>query len=81
MAAPQPEGVSASRLANLAAPEIEQAFIHYQDEFRRLTSRARARFEKREWQGTIADAMERLELYGQVIGGLEDRTRLLLGPP
>src|SRR3954463_272704 len=46
-----------------AARAIHEAFASYRDEFRAITRRARARFERREWREGQADAVERLALY------------------
>jgi isocitrate dehydrogenase kinase/phosphatase len=46
-----------------AAKAIHDAFEAYRDEFRALTRRARARFERREWGEAQADALERFSLY------------------
>ena len=70
---------SASRLANLAAPAIADAFEAYQDAFRSITRRSRGRFQRRDWHGAVADAVERLDLYGHVIGRLEREVREALG--
>jgi isocitrate dehydrogenase kinase/phosphatase len=74
----QAEPPSASRLANLAAPAILEAFDAYEERFQALTRRAARRFEERDWKGALADAIERLDLYGTVIGALEADVRALL---
>jgi isocitrate dehydrogenase kinase/phosphatase len=75
MAVPRSRTASASRLANEIAPDIVEAFDAYERGFGRLTRGARSRFEAREWRGAISDAIERLELYTQVIEELELRIR------
>ena len=50
-----------SRCARL----IYEGFEHYNRQFRRLTDRARRRFEERDWKGQIQDVGERVELYDQ----------------
>lgn len=72
-------GLSTSRLANVAARAIAEAFVRYREEFDRITRRARLRFERRDWQGAVADAVERLELYGAVIDEIERDVRRALG--
>src|SRR6185436_14055453 len=47
-----------------AAKAIHGAFESYRDDFRAVTRRARARFERREWREAQADAAERFMLYG-----------------
>lgn len=45
------------------AATIFAAFEDYNEEFGRITRRARRRFEEREWQLGARDAVERIELY------------------
>ena len=42
---------------------VHEGFQHYNRQFRRLTDRARRRFEERDWKGQIQDIGERVELY------------------
>jgi isocitrate dehydrogenase kinase/phosphatase len=70
---------SARRLANLAATAIAEAFDAHQARFAEITRRARGRFEARDWRGAVTDAVERLDLYGLVIDGVEAQVRQLLG--
>ncbi len=56
--------LSASRLANLAAPAIVASFEDHQAAFDSVSRRAAARFAARDWKGAVADASERLDLYG-----------------
>ena len=42
---------------------IYEGFEGYNRQFRRLTDRARRRFEERDWKGQIQDVGERVELY------------------
>ena len=42
---------------------IHEGFERYNRQFRRLTDRARRRFEERDWKGQIQDIGERVELY------------------
>jgi isocitrate dehydrogenase kinase/phosphatase len=71
--------VPASRLANDAAPAIVSAFDEHQRRFGDITRRARSRFDARDWHGVVADAVERLDLYPEVIGAVEARIRTTLG--
>ncbi|MGH7498388.1 MAG: bifunctional isocitrate dehydrogenase kinase/phosphatase [Gemmatimonadales bacterium] len=50
-------------LAVRAVAAIQSAYDEYRLGFREITSRARERFERREWLGAQADATERLALY------------------
>jgi isocitrate dehydrogenase kinase/phosphatase len=70
---------TASRLANDAAPAIANAFDEHQRRFLDITRRARSRFDGRDWRATVDDAVERLDLYGEVIDGLEAIVRDILG--
>lgn len=46
-----------------AGKGIHEAFAKYNDNFGRITRRARDRFEARDWRGAERDFVERLELY------------------
>ena len=66
---------------------IYEGFERYNRQFRRLTDRARRRFEERDWKGQIQDIGERVELYDkwclkirlqlrrELKGGLDRRDR------
>src|SRR5262249_9459194 len=71
--------LSASRVANVAAPAILEAFEGCQEAFNAITRRARSRFELRDWKGAAADATERLDLYGGAIDEIEAGVRTVLG--
>lgn len=64
--------LSDSRLANMGATSIYQAFKTYCTHFQAITERAPHRFEQQDWHGRRADAEERLLLYktvtDQVVG-------------
>lgn len=79
MARQQPADVSASRLSNLAASAIAGAHQLYREDFEKITRRAKARFQRRDWQGAVEDAAERLDLYGQMIDRTEREVRRVLG--
>jgi isocitrate dehydrogenase kinase/phosphatase len=68
-----------SRLANVGARTIHQAYGAYRDQFEAITARARRRFEKQDWQGMQADATERLGLYRRIVDLVEASIRELLG--
>lgn len=51
------------RLALEAGRSIHEAFAKYNENFGRITRRARQRFETRDWRGAEKDFVERLELY------------------
>ena len=63
--------ISDSRLANLGAKAIGDAFESYQCQFKVITQRAKTRFETRDWRGIQTDAGERLDLYKKVIDQIE----------
>lgn len=54
--------------AGSGARLILDGFETYQARFKAITGRARRRFEARDWHGAQRDAVERLDLYAQVIG-------------
>jgi isocitrate dehydrogenase kinase/phosphatase len=78
--APRASDRSASRLANESARAVLEAYDSYREAFAAIGRRARGRFERCDWRGAMADAAERLDLYGTVIDGIEDRVREALGP-
>jgi isocitrate dehydrogenase kinase/phosphatase len=69
----------ASRLANIAVPAIVQGLENYDHAFAAITRRAGGRFERCEWKETVADAIERLDLYGNVVDETERLVRGMLG--
>lgn len=75
---PSSPRLTESRLANLGARAIYQAFDEYQRQFREITRRAKSRFESRDWHGIQADAAERLDLYKKIVDQLMGVLRELL---
>jgi isocitrate dehydrogenase kinase/phosphatase len=73
------EETPASRIANQVAPAILAAYEAYSAAFAEITRRAQRRFELREWAASLADATERLDLYGRRITALEQEVRYALG--
>lgn len=67
-----------SRLANLGANAIHQAFKSYRTQFDTITDRAKKRFENRDWHGMQADAARRLALYRDVVDQVVLDVRQLL---
>ncbi len=61
------------------AQAILDAFDDYQHRFLVITRRAQSRFERRDWHGMQADAVERLDLYGHVIAGIVAELGAVLG--
>src|SRR5262245_21013378 len=70
--------LSESRLANLGAHGIHDAFDAYHERFRSITRVARARFEERDWVGLRADGSERLDLYREAVDPTVAQIRELL---
>ncbi|HEX2154524.1 MAG TPA: bifunctional isocitrate dehydrogenase kinase/phosphatase [Acidimicrobiia bacterium] len=71
--------LSDSRLANLGARLIADAYEGFESRFRIVTRRARIRFAERDWQGMATDAHERLDLYERASQGTAASIRDLLG--
>ena len=67
-----------SRLANMAAQAIHDAFDHYNTEFKFHTRQARLLFEGRDWHGGQQNARARLDLYRRVIDEIEKTVRGML---
>jgi isocitrate dehydrogenase kinase/phosphatase len=67
-----------SRLANLGAHLIVDAFDRYRNEFRAITHRARSHFEHRDWHALRRDAGFRLDLYGHILSETIGAIRHLL---
>ncbi len=68
-----------SRLANIGARTIHQAFGTYHDQVKDITGRAQSRFEQQNWQELQEDATRRLGLYRRIVDLVEAAVRDLLG--
>ncbi len=68
-----------SRLSNVGAGAILAGFESYTMRFRVITRRASVRFADRDWHGTQSDAVERLNLYREVVDGVVPTVTDLLG--
>ena len=55
------------------------AFQHYNQNFNAITRRARARFETRDWAGSLQDQVERIELYEKSIDASVSELRSAAG--
>ncbi|MEQ8230913.1 MAG: bifunctional isocitrate dehydrogenase kinase/phosphatase [Gammaproteobacteria bacterium] len=66
-------------LVRLAAAGIHDGFINYNNNYRRITQRARSRFELRDWGGARKDLAERIELYDKSVSRTLAQLRTLLG--
>ncbi len=64
--------LSDSRLANLGARLIADAYSEFESRFRIVTRRARIRFQERGWVAMAADARQRLDLYERASQGAGD---------
>lgn len=64
-----------------AAKSIREAFVKYNDNFGRITRRAKQRFEARDWRGAERDFGERLELYTKSVERQVAALQRLFGPP
>jgi isocitrate dehydrogenase kinase/phosphatase len=73
-----PEKLTDSRLANLGASALHEAFDAYRDEFQIITERAKIRFKDLDWHGMRADTSERLDLYKKSVDRIETDIRKLL---
>jgi isocitrate dehydrogenase kinase/phosphatase len=71
--------LSDSRLANLGARAIADAYASFDDRFRIVTRRARIRFQERDWKGMAADARQRFDIYGRAVAEAVDNTTRLMG--
>ncbi len=74
----QPQDPQTS-LARWGASLIRSAFDEYLQRFREITSRARRRFETRDWRGHHRDARERLDVVTEVVWATMLRLRTQYG--
>ena len=68
-----------SRLANMAANAIHDAFRVYRAEFKEQTHRSKQLFEARDWLGAQENARARLDLYRRVVDDVEAAIREMMG--
>ena len=59
---------------------IYEGFLKYNENFARITERARRRFEQRDWGGHQQDIIERVELYEKSVRRIVVSLRKNLGP-
>lgn len=62
-----------------AAYIILEAYLQYHHLFKRITKRAKIRFEHRDWHGIQEDARSRLTLYRDSVGDTTDKLLSFLG--
>ena len=60
---------------------VRQSFDAWADDFRRLTEKAKTRFERRQWREGQHDSVERLALYQGAVAGAVTGLQKLVGPP
>ncbi len=58
---------------------IMGGYIHYHHQFRRITKRAKPRFEERNWPGIQEDGRARINLYRDEVGETTEKIRNFLG--
>ena len=54
-------------------------YFGYYHQFKRITKRAKIRFENRDWHGIQEDATERISLYREIVGTTVEKVKHLLG--
>jgi len=62
-----------------AAYIILDAYIKYHHQFKRITKRAKIRFEHRDWPGIQRDARQRISLYRESVGETTEQVVAFLG--
>jgi len=67
-----------SRLANVGANAVHEAFTEYQAQFKEITDRALCCFQGREWREMQSDTRARLEIYTEIVDGVVTDIRALL---
>ena len=59
----------------VAAQCIYDGFLRYNKRFKKVTDRARRRFERRDWKGQLQDVAERVELYENQVRKVDAKLR------
>jgi isocitrate dehydrogenase kinase/phosphatase len=59
---------------------IYEGFLRYNENFTRISKRARVRFEKRDWKGHQRDIIERVDLYEKTVRRIVSQLTRRLGP-
>lgn len=62
------------------AKAVYEGFLRYNQNFSRVTHRAKQRFEARDWKGHQQDIVERVDLYEKSVSRLATQLTRLLGP-
>ena len=68
------------RIIAQSAMSIYNGFQRYNEDFNRITIRARRRFEQRDWQGHQQDLVDRVDLYEKSVRRIVMGLRKSLGP-
>ena len=68
------------RLIAQSAMSIYEGFQRYNEDFNRITIRARRRFEQRDWEGHQQDLVDRVDLYEKSVRRIVMGLRKFLGP-
>lgn len=71
---------SDNRLIPECARDIYQGFLRYNTNFARISTRARQRFEQRDWKGHQQDIVERVDLYEKSVRRIVTLLTRKLGP-
>lgn len=79
LAPPAPAEPVDDALIRRVAAGIHEGFVNYNSNYRRITRRARSRFENREWSGARRDLSERIELYDKSVSRTLAAQRKVLG--
>lgn len=67
-----------ARFTGQVANIILLAYDQYNDDFARITQRAKQRFERRDWKGRHADAVMRLDLYERILNRVASDLRPIM---
>ncbi|MCB0639672.1 MAG: bifunctional isocitrate dehydrogenase kinase/phosphatase [Lewinella sp.] len=81
---PQPQPLLGSKdfeklIPYEAASIVLEAYVSYYSQYKRITKRAKIRFEQRDWHGIQADSRERILLYRERVGAVVKTLLQFLG--
>lgn len=62
-----------------AACLVMEAYISYYSQYKRITKRAKIRFEQQDWHGIQADSRQRITLYRDMVGETTEKLLTFLG--
>ncbi|MBI1731446.1 MAG: bifunctional isocitrate dehydrogenase kinase/phosphatase [Gammaproteobacteria bacterium] len=71
---------TSGKIVAQSAQLIYEGFVRYNENFGRVTARARKRFETRDWQGVQEDLVGRVELYEKSVRRIVTTLQKNLGP-